>query len=111
MIISDNQAETCLIITINDTFIGDLPLIITISETVKNQLKWLDFDNTINLSSLIVNLEPEEEIDDEETEVTLLNHHLYHHMGQKLEKSVRMFCMSASKRVNQWVGSLRQAKI
>ena len=54
---------------------------------------------------------PEEEIDDEETEVNLLNHHPYHHMGQKLEKSVRMFCMSASRRVNQWVGRLRQAKI
>jgi hypothetical protein len=34
---SDNQVETCLIITINDTFIGDLPLIITISDTWKNQ--------------------------------------------------------------------------
>ena len=54
MIISDNQAETCLIITINDTSIGDLPLIITISDTGKNQPKRLDFDNTINLSSLIV---------------------------------------------------------
>ena len=29
LIISDNQDETCLIITINDTSIGDLPLIIT----------------------------------------------------------------------------------
>ncbi len=54
MIISDNQAETCLIITINDTSTGDLPLIITISDTCKNQAKRLDFDNTINLSSLIV---------------------------------------------------------
>ena len=54
LIISDNQAETCLIITINDTSIGDLPLIITISDTCKNQSKRLDFDNTINLSSLIV---------------------------------------------------------
>ena len=57
LIISDNQAQTCLIITINDTFIGDLPLIITISDTCKNQPKRLDFDNTINLSSLIVSLE------------------------------------------------------
>jgi hypothetical protein len=36
--------------------IGDLPLIITISDTCKNQPKRLDFDNTINLSSLIVSL-------------------------------------------------------
>ena len=58
LIISDNQAETYLIITINDTSIGDLPLIITISasDTCKNQPKRLDFDNTINLSSLIVSL-------------------------------------------------------
>ena len=56
LIISDNQAQTCLIITINDTSIGDLPLIITISDTCKNQPKRLDFDNTINLSSLIVSL-------------------------------------------------------
>ena len=56
LIISDNQAQTWLIITINDTSIGDLPLIITISDTCKNQPKRLDFDNTINLSSLIVNL-------------------------------------------------------
>ena len=54
LIISDNQAQTWLIITINDTSIGDLPLIITISDTCKNQSKRLDFDNTINLSSLIV---------------------------------------------------------
>ena len=54
LIISDNQDETCLIITINDTSTGDLPLIITISDTCKNQPKRLDFDNTINLSSLIV---------------------------------------------------------
>ena len=54
LIISDNQAQTWLIITINDTSIGDLPLIITISDTCKNQPKRLDFDNTINLSSLIV---------------------------------------------------------
>ncbi len=47
LIISDNQAQTWLIITINDTFIGDLPLIITISDTCKNQPKRLDFDNTI----------------------------------------------------------------
>ena len=54
LIISGNQAETYLIIMINDTSIGDLPLIITISDTCKNQPKRLDFDNTINLSSLIV---------------------------------------------------------
>jgi hypothetical protein len=54
LIISDNQGQTWLIITINDTSIGDLPLIITISDTCKNQPKRLDFDNTINLSSLIV---------------------------------------------------------
>ena len=35
LIISDNQAQTWLIITINDTSIGDLPLIITISDTCK----------------------------------------------------------------------------
>jgi hypothetical protein len=57
LIISDNQDQTWLIITINDTSIGDLPLIITISDTCKNQPKRLDFDNTINLSSLIVNLD------------------------------------------------------
>ena len=56
LIISDNQTQTWLIITINDTSIGDLPLIITISDTCKNQPKRLDFDNTINLSSLIVPL-------------------------------------------------------
>jgi hypothetical protein len=54
LIISDNQAETCLIITINDTSLGYLPLIINISDTCKNQPKRLDFDNTINLSSFIV---------------------------------------------------------
>jgi hypothetical protein len=54
LIISDNQAQTCLIITINDTSTGDLPLIITISDTCKNQSKSLDFDNTINLSNSIV---------------------------------------------------------
>jgi hypothetical protein len=54
--LSDNQAETCLIITINDTSIGDLPLMITISDTCKNQPKRLDSDNTINLSSLIASL-------------------------------------------------------
>ena len=58
LIISDNQAQTWLIITINDTSIGDLPLIITISDTWKNQTKRLDSDNTINLSSLIVSLLP-----------------------------------------------------
>jgi hypothetical protein len=46
----DNQAETCLIITINDTSTCDLPLIITISDTLKNQPKRLDSDNQINLS-------------------------------------------------------------
>jgi hypothetical protein len=56
LIISDNQAQTCWIITINDSSTGDLPLIITISDTCKNQPKRLDFDNTINLSRLIVSL-------------------------------------------------------
>jgi hypothetical protein len=56
LIISDNQDETFLIITINDTSIRDLPLIITISDTCKNQPKRLDSDSTINLSSLIVSL-------------------------------------------------------
>jgi hypothetical protein len=42
---------------INDTFIGDLPLIITISDTCKNKPKRLDSYHTINLSSLIVSLE------------------------------------------------------
>jgi hypothetical protein len=56
LIARDNQDETCLIITINDTSIGDLPLIITSSDTCKNQSKRLDSDNTINLSSLIVSL-------------------------------------------------------
>ena len=56
LIINDNQAQTWLIITINDTSTGDLPLIITISDTCKNQTKRLDFDNTINLSSVIVSL-------------------------------------------------------
>jgi hypothetical protein len=56
LIITDNQAQTSLIITINDTSIGDPPLIITISDTWKNQPKKLDSDNTINLSSLIVSL-------------------------------------------------------
>jgi hypothetical protein len=54
--LSDNQAETCLIITINDTSIGDLPLIITISDSCKNQPKRFDSDNTINLSSLMSSL-------------------------------------------------------
>jgi hypothetical protein len=36
-------------------------LIITISDTCKNQPKRLDFDNTINLSSLIVSLIKDEE--------------------------------------------------
>ncbi len=57
LIISDNQVETYLIITINDTSIGDLPLIITNSDTYKNQTKRIDFDNTINLWRLIVLLE------------------------------------------------------
>jgi hypothetical protein len=56
LFISDNQAQTCLIITINDTSTGDLPLIITISDTCKNQPKRLDFDSTINQSSLMVSL-------------------------------------------------------
>ncbi len=63
MIISDNQVETSLIITINDTSIGDLPLIITISDTCKNQTKRLDSDSTINLSSLIVSLDQSGEKD------------------------------------------------
>jgi hypothetical protein len=37
-----------------ESSIGYLPLIITISDTCKNQPKRLDSDNTINLSSLIV---------------------------------------------------------
>ncbi len=49
---SDNQAETCLIITSNDTSLEYLPLIINISDTCKNQPNRLDFDNTFNLSSL-----------------------------------------------------------
>ena len=53
----DYQAETGLIFTINDTSIGDLPLIMTISDTSKNQTKRFDSDNPINLSRLIVNLE------------------------------------------------------
>jgi hypothetical protein len=56
LIISDNEAQTCLIITINYTSTVDLPLIITISDTCNNQPKRLDFDNTINLSTLIVRL-------------------------------------------------------
>ncbi len=43
-----------MIITINDTSLGYLPLIINISDACKNHPKSLDFDNTINLSSLIV---------------------------------------------------------
>jgi hypothetical protein len=58
LIISDNQVQTCLIITINDTSTGDLPLIITISDTCKNQTKRIDFDDTFNLPSLIVSLGP-----------------------------------------------------
>jgi hypothetical protein len=54
LIISDNQDETCLIITINDTSLGYLPLIINISDACKNKPKRFDFDNTVNLSSLIV---------------------------------------------------------
>ncbi len=54
----DNQPETCLIITINDTCtcesirndLCDLPLIITISDISKNQSKRFDDDNRINLS-------------------------------------------------------------
>ncbi len=37
LIISDNQAETGLIITVNDSSLGYLPLIINISDTCKNQ--------------------------------------------------------------------------
>ncbi len=51
-----SHGEKGLIITISDTSIGDLPLILTISDTCKNQPKRLDFDNTMNLSSLIVSL-------------------------------------------------------
>ncbi len=57
LIISDNPEETSLIIRINDVSFGDLPLSITISDTCKNHPKRLDFDNNINLSSLIVSLE------------------------------------------------------
>jgi hypothetical protein len=53
----DYEAETGLIITISDTSIGDLPLIMTISDTSKNQTKRFDSDNPINLSRLLVNLE------------------------------------------------------
>jgi len=60
LIISDNQVETCLIITIHDNSLWYLPLIINTSDTCKNQPKRLDFDNTINLSSLIVSLAAEE---------------------------------------------------
>ncbi len=60
LIISDNQGETGLIITVNDTSLGYLPLIINISDTCKNQPKCLDFDNTINLSRLIVILDTDE---------------------------------------------------
>jgi len=52
----ERSGQKGLIITINKTSTGDLPLIITISDTCKNQPKTLDFDNTINLSSLIVSL-------------------------------------------------------
>jgi hypothetical protein len=54
--LDDNQVES-LIITINDTSIRDLPLIITISDTSKTQPKRIDSDNTINLSRLIVSIE------------------------------------------------------
>jgi hypothetical protein len=46
-----------LIVTVNYTSLGYLLLIINISDTCKNQSKRLDFDDTINLSSLIVILE------------------------------------------------------
>jgi hypothetical protein len=39
LIISDNQAQICLIITINDTSTGDLPMIFTISDTYKKHPK------------------------------------------------------------------------
>jgi hypothetical protein len=71
LIISDNQAQTWLIITINVTSIGDLPLIITISDTCKNQPKRLDFDNTINLSSLIVILGESWDTKEKKTFVTI----------------------------------------
>ena len=45
VIISDNQDETCLIITINDTSTCDLTLIINISDTTKNHPNHLDSDN------------------------------------------------------------------
>jgi hypothetical protein len=51
LIISDNQTQTCLIITINDTSTGDLPLIITIIDTLKNQTKRIDFDDTLTYQS------------------------------------------------------------
>ncbi len=53
----DYQDETGLIFTINDTSIGDLPLIMTISDASKKHPKRFDSDNPINLSRLIVNLE------------------------------------------------------
>jgi hypothetical protein len=45
----DNQDETCFILTINDTWPCDLPLItrVMISDTSKNQPKRLDSDNLI----------------------------------------------------------------
>jgi hypothetical protein len=61
----ERSGEKVLIITINDTsnvLDWGPSLIITISDTCKNQIKRLHFDNTINLSSLIVNLEPEHEV-------------------------------------------------
>jgi hypothetical protein len=52
LIVSDNQAQTYFFITINDTSTGDLPLIITISDTCKNHPKTLDFDNKRNTFSM-----------------------------------------------------------
>ncbi len=52
LIISDNQDETSLIITINYTSIGDLSLIMTIIDTGKNQTKRLDSDNIYSDSTL-----------------------------------------------------------
>jgi hypothetical protein len=50
-------------ITINDTSLGYLLLIINISDTCKNQTKILDFDNTINISILIVILDYDTDTD------------------------------------------------
>ncbi len=49
LIISDNQVETFLIITINDTSLGYLPLIINISDTCKNQSKTTSSETVLSL--------------------------------------------------------------